>query len=243
MLRPSGEPDGNLTPVPEPSADADQAGGIIPWGAESQRPDSWVAAAGVTPLAAAPGVSPLAGAPGAAAPFLSYSATLADVMAAVTDDPATLERYEKQVWKAGWRRGLRTLPFTLGLVLLANIFMLGLDLGWSVLSTVLLGGLFAVVTWSQVDHTVKRRLPAALERLARSELAEHGEQRRVVAEPTGVTLVDAAGSQHAGWHQVRLTETDRYVIVVAGPTRWAVPRTSGLQLASFVQFARRNGAR
>lgn len=163
-------------------------------------------------------------------------------MASVLGHPATLKRYEQHVRKAGWRRGLRTLPITLGLVLLANIFMLDVGIGWSVLSTVLLGGLFAVVLWSQIDHSIKRRLPAVLEKQALHDLAQHGDQRLLVADPAGVTLADAVRRHQFGWDQVHLTETDRYVIVTSGSTSWAVPKRLGQPLADLVQFARGQGA-
>ncbi|MGV8907619.1 MAG: hypothetical protein ACOH1Y_01430 [Propionicimonas sp.] len=198
--------------------------------ATAARPDAWVPAPGVV-------------AAGAAAPVpetlsFTYTVTLQDLVASVLDHPATRKQYEALLSKAGWRRGLPMLALTLVLVLLTNIFMFELDLAWSVLSTAALAGLFAVVQWSQIDHSIKRRLPAALEEQARHELAQHGVQRRVVAEPAGLTLLDAAGAGHFGWHQVQLTETDRYVIVTALHTRWAIPQTLGQPLASFVEFAR-----
>jgi hypothetical protein len=179
-----------------------------------------------------------------AAPLtLSYTPSLEDMVAPVLAHPATRKRYEQQVWKAGWRRSLRVLPITLGLVLLANLFMFDLGLGWSVVSTVVLGGLFAVVQWSQIDHSIKRRLPSLLEQQARHELARSGDQRRIVADPGGLTLFDAVATGPFGWNQVHLTETDRYVTVTAGGTSWAIPRTVGQPLTDFVRVARGHGAR
>lgn len=179
---------------------------------------------------------------GAVLLVLSYAPTLADMVAPVLAHPAMRKRYEQQVWNAGWRRGLRVLPITLGIVLLANIFMFELDLVWGVVSTVVLACLFAVVLWSQIDHTIKRRLPLLLEQQARHDLARRGDQRRIVAGPGGLTLVDAAATEPFGWHQVHLTETDRHVIVTAGVTSWAIPRTVGQPLRDLVQFARGHGA-
>jgi hypothetical protein len=173
---------------------------------------------------------------------LCYTPTLEDMVAPVLAHPATRKLYEQQVWKAGWRRSLRVLPITLGLVLLANLFMFDLGLAWSVVSTVVLAGLFAVVQWSQIDHSIKRRLPSLLEQQARHDLARRGDQRRIMAEPGGLTLFDAATTGPLGWHQVHLTETDRYVIVTAGVTSWAIPRTVGQPLTEFVQVARSHGA-
>jgi hypothetical protein len=202
--------------------------------AAAPRPDDWVPAPGVVALgAAAPAPEPL---------VLTYTVTLTDVMASVLDHPATRKRFEAQVWKAGWRRGSRSLLATLGLVLLVNIFVFDLGVGWSVASTVLLGGLFAVVQWSQIDHSIKRRLPAVLEKQAMHELAQRGDQRRVIADTGGLTLVDAAARGHFGWHQVHLSETDQHVIVAAHLTSWAIPKRVGQPLASFVQFARSHGA-
>jgi len=231
-------------PSPPPSVPAatPQPIAVAPPGDPTVRPDDWVAASGVVPLSAfAPGsavtrpISPVTA-------TVSYTVTTEDLVAAVLDNPVTRKRYEGQVRRAGWRRSLRTLPITLGLVLLANLFMFDLGVEWSVLSTVLLGGLFAVVQWSQIDHTIKRRLPAALEKQALHDLAQRGDQRRVVAEPAGLTLVDAAATGRFGWHQVQLTETDRYVIVTAHLTSWAIPKRVGQPLANFVQFARSHGA-
>jgi hypothetical protein len=173
---------------------------------------------------------------------LCYTPTLEDMVAPVLAHPATRKLYEQQVWKAGWRRSLRVLPITLGLVLLANLFMFDLGLAWSVVSTVVLAGLFAVVQWSQIDHSIKRRLPSLLEQQARHDLARRGDQRRIMAEPGGLTLFDAATTGPLGWHQVHLMETDRYVIVTAGVTSWAIPRTVGQPLTEFVQVARSHGA-
>lgn len=208
----------------------DQPSGVIASDAAAERPDSWVPAPGVGPLGTA--------AAGPVTSTLSYTVTTEDLVAAVLDHPATRKLYEGHAWKAGWRRSLRTLPITLGLVLLANIFMFDLGVGWSVLSTVLIGGLFAVVQWSQIDHTIKRSLPVALEKRALSELAQRSDQRRLVADPNSLTLGDAAFTQRFGWHQVQLTETDRHVIVAAHQTTWAIPKRLGQPLASFVQFAR-----
>jgi hypothetical protein len=235
----------HLGPPPSPSpsvpAATPQPIAVAPPGDSTARPNVWVAASGVVPLSGfAPGsamtnpVTPVIAA-------LNYTVKTEDLVAAVLDNPATRKRYEDQVWRAGWRRSLRTLPITLGLVLLANLFMFDLGVEWSVLSTVLLGGLFAVVQWSQIDHTIKRRLPAALEKQSLHDLAHRGDQRRVVAEPAGLTLVDAAATGRFGWHQVQLTETDRYVIVTAHLTSWAIPKRLGQPLASFVQFARSHG--
>jgi hypothetical protein len=114
--------------------------------------------------------------------------------------------------------------------------------GWSVVTTVLLGGLFAVVQWSQIDHSIKRMLPAVVEKQALLDLAQRGDQRRIVAEPAGLTLADAATTGRFGWHQVQLTDTDRYVILTAHLTSWAIPKTVGQPLAGLVQFALLHGA-
>lgn len=234
-VRPSPDTRDSLWSVLEYSTgDGDHPANIPGRDAAAARPDDWVA----------PRSAPLY--TGATAPepvSLAYTVTVADLVASVLDHQPTRARLEAQLWKAGWRRSLPMMALTLGLVLFTNLFMFDLGLGWSLLSTVLLGGLFAVVQWSQIDHGIKRRMPALLGKQALHDLAQRGEQRRVVAEPAGLTLVDAAGAGHFGWPQVQLTETDGYVIVTASPIRWAIPRTVGQPLASLVQVARGYGAR
>lgn len=198
------------------------------------RPDDWVPASGVAALGtAATAAEPLS---------FTYTVTPEDLVASVLAHEATRRSYEAQLWKAGWRRSLPMTAFTLGLVFLANIFMFELDLGWSLLSTALLGVLFAVVQWSQIDHNIKGRLPGLLEKQALHELAQRGDQRRIGAETAGLTLGDAAATGRFGWNQVHLAETDRYVIVAAELTRWAIPKSVGEPLASFVRLARSHGA-
>ena len=173
---------------------------------------------------------------------LAYTVTVNDMTASVLDHRATRKLYEARMWKTGWLRGLPMLGLTLGLVLVTNLFMFELDVTWSVLSTLALGGLFALVRWSQIDHAIKRSLPAALEQQALRELAQRGDERRIVADAAGVTLADAAATARFGWGQVRLSETERYILLTVGAATWAIPKRLGEPLATFVQFARSHGA-
>ena len=190
-------------------------------------------------FAAGPAVTSPVAPPTAA---FTYTVTTDDFVAAVLDNPVTRKRFVELARKAAWRRGLRTLPITLGLVLLANLFMFDLGLGWSVASTALLGGLFAVVQWSQIEHGIKSRLPAVLAKQALHHLAGRGDKRGLVAETRGLILTDAAGSGRYAWQQVHLTESERHVIVTAHSTSWAIPKRVGQPLAAFVQLARSYGA-
>jgi hypothetical protein len=113
---------------------------------------------------------------------------------------------------------------------------------WSVLSTIVLVGLFALVRWSQIDHFIKRSLPAAVERQALRELARGGDQRWITADAAGVTLATAASTGRFGWAQVRLSETERHVRLTVGAATWAIPKALGEPLAAFVRFARAHGA-
>jgi hypothetical protein len=162
--------------------------------------------------------------------------------ASVLDHPATRKRYEAAVWRAGWERSLRTMPLPLGLVLLANLFLLDLGVTWSVLSTVLLAGLFALVRWSQIDHGIKRGLPIAVEKQALHEFARRGDQRRISADSAGLTLADAASTVRLGWRQVTLSETGTHILLTVEPATWAIPKGLGAPLADFVRFARSQGA-
>ena len=215
------------------SGDRDRAADVPDAGAPPGRPDEWVAP-GVTQVPTTPA--------GPESLTLAYTVTVNDITATVLDHRATLKLYEARMWRTGWLRGLPMLGLTLGLVLVTNLFMFELDVTWSVLSTLALGALFALVRWSQIDHAIKRSLPAALEQQALRELAQRGDERRIVADAAGVTLADAAATARFGWGQVRLSETERHILLTVGPATWAIPKWLGEPLATFVQFARSHGA-
>lgn len=193
------------------------------------RPDEWVAPGGVRSGEAAAAPAPL---------VLTYTVSLTDMTAAVLDHPATRRQYEAAVRKAGWRRTLQTMPLPLALVLLANLYMFDLGLVWSVVSTVAMAGLLAVVRWSQIDHTITRSLPAAVERQALRDFARRGDQRWLSADVAGLTLGDAAATARFGWNQVSVSETERHVLLTVGPAAWAIPKGLGEPLADVVRFAR-----
>jgi hypothetical protein len=215
------------------TSDGDHPADAHDWDAGPGRPDEWVA----------PGGPPVSAAAGPESLSLSYSVTVNDVMAIVLDHPATRKRFEAELAKAAWLRSWWLLLLTLGLSLLTDLYMFDLGVTWSVLSTVVLGGLFALVRWSQIDHFIKRSLPAAVEREALHALARTGDQRRITADAGGLTLADAATSGRVAWAQVRLSETERHVLLTVGSATWAIPKALGEPLATFVQFARGHGAR
>jgi hypothetical protein len=99
-----------------------------------------------------------------------------------------------------------------------------------------------LVRWSQIDHFIKRALPAAVERQALRELAGSGDERRITADAAGVTLATAASTARFGWSQVRLSEIERHVLLTVGSATWAIPKRLGEPLAVFVRFARSHGA-
>jgi hypothetical protein len=198
----------------------------------SGRPDYWVD----------PGVPPVSAAAGPESLSLTYSVTVRDVMATVLDHHATRRGFEAHLRRAAWLQSWWLLLLTLGLSLLANLYMFDLGVTWSVLSTIVLGGLFALVRWSQIDHFIKRSLPAAVERQALHALARTGDQRRITADAAGVTLADAATTGRVAWTQVRLSETERHVLLTVGSATWPIPKALGEPLATFVQFARDHGA-
>ena len=174
---------------------------------------------------------------------LTYSVTVDDVMAIVLDHQATRKGLEAQMWRTAWLRSWWLLLLTLGLSLLTDLYMFDLGVTWSVLSTIVLGGLFALVRWSQIDHFIKRSLPAAVERQALHALARTGDQRRITADSAGLTLADAASTGRVSWAQVRLSETERHILLTVGSATWAIPKALGEPLAALVQFARSHGAR
>ena len=200
---------------------------------ERDRPDEWVA----------PGVPP-PGAPAAGPESLSltYSLTVDDVMAIVLDHPPTRKGFEADLARGAWLQSWWILLLTLGLSLVTNLYMFDLGVAWSVLSTIVLGGLVALIRWSQVDHFVKRTLPAALERLALRDLARSGDGRTITADAAGVTLATAASTVRVAWAQVRLSETARHVRLTVGSATWAIPKALGEPLVTFVTFAREHGA-
>ena len=65
---------------------------------------------------------------------------------------------------------------------------------------------------------------------------------RITADAAGVTLADAATTGRVAWAQVRLSETERHVLLTVGSATWAIPKALGEPLATFVRFARRHGA-
>jgi hypothetical protein len=214
------------------SGDGDQAASDPEADAVVGRPDAWVA----------PATAPLASPAAAEALTLTFTVTLDDMMASVLDYEPTRRRYEAAVWKAGWLRSWWLLLLTLGLSLLANLYMFELEVTWSVLSTLGLGVLFCLVRWSQIDHIIKRSLPAIVQRQSLQQLAQRGEERRVTADAAGLTLGDAATSTRFGWAQVQLSETGRHVLLTAGEASWAIPKQLGEPLANLVRFARSHGA-
>jgi hypothetical protein len=173
---------------------------------------------------------------------LIYRVTLQDMLASVRDPQATRKLYEAQVWRAGWLRSVPMLALALGLALVTNLFMFGLDVTASAIGTALIGGLFVVVRWSQIDHVRKRGLPVALERQALQELAQRGDERRIVAGAAGVVLADAVSTARFGWDQVHLSETGQHILLIVEPVTWAIPKSLGDPLARFVRFARGHGA-
>jgi hypothetical protein len=173
---------------------------------------------------------------------LSYRVTLPDMLASVRDPQATRKLYEAQLWKSLWLRSVPMLALTLGLALAANLFMFELGVTASVLGTALIGALFVVVRWSQIDHVRQRALPAAMERQALRELSQRGDERRIVADAGGVVLADAVSAARVGWGQVHLSETGQHILLTVEPVTWAIPKTLGEPLAAFVQFARSHGA-
>jgi hypothetical protein len=215
-----------------PTGDGDHAVSDPGDDAVAGRPDEWMAP-GVTPLGV-PGSTPLS-------LSLAFTVTVDDMMASVLDHEPTRKRYEAAVWKAGWLRSWWLLALTLGLVLLANLFMFELDLTTSVFSALVLGVLFGLVRWSQIDHVIKRSLPAMVQRQSLHQLAERGDERHLTADATGVTLADAASSTRFGWAQVQLAETGRHVLLTTGSASWAIPKQLGEPLADLVRFARNHG--
>ena len=173
---------------------------------------------------------------------LTFTVTVADMTASVLDHEPTRRRYEAAVWKAGWLRSWWVLLLTLGLLLLANLFMFELDVTWSVLSTLGLGVLFAWCRWSQIDHLVKRSLPASSNGSHCSSSPSGATSARITADATGVTLADAASAARFGWAEVQLAETDRHILLTAGQASWAIPKRLGEPLADLVRFARGHGA-
>lgn len=197
------------------------------------RPDEWVA----------PSVSPLGSrAEEQGSLSLSFTVTVDDMIASVLDHEPTRRRYQAAVWKAGWLRSWWLLLLTLGLALLANLYMFDLDVTWGVLSTLGLAVLFALVRWSQIDHLVKRSLPAMLERQSLRQLAQRGDERRITADAAGVTLADAASETRFGWAHVQLSDTGRHIRLTTGAASWAIPKQLGEPLADLVRFAQRHGA-
>jgi hypothetical protein len=214
------------------TGDADRPTDVHGKDAPSGRPDDWVAPEG-SAVAAAPPESLT----------LSYRVTLQDMLASVRDPKATRKLYEAQLSKSLWLRSVPMLALAVGLTLATNLFMFELDVTASVLSTALIGALFVVVRWSQIDHVRKRALPAALERQSLRELSQRGDERRIAADAGGVVLADAASTARVGWGQVHLAETEQHILLTVEPVTWAIPRSLGEPLAAFVQFARNHGAR
>ena len=220
--------------MPEYSAsDSDGAAGVPDAEVVAGRPDDWIA----------PGVAPVRNPSSSPDSLtLTFTVTVADMMASVLDHETTRKRYVAEVWKWGWRRSVPMLALTLGLVLLANLFMFDLGVPWSVLSTVGIGVMFGLVRWSQLDHVVKRVLPSIVERQSLQQLAQRGDGRRIIADSGGVTLGDAASTARFGWAQVQLSETERHILLTAGTASWAIPKRLGEPLSDFVRFARIHGA-
>ena len=191
----------------------------------------------------APGVAPLGDPAARETLSLNFTVTVNDMMASVLGHEATRKRYVAEAWRTGWRHSVPMLALTLGLVLLANLFMFDLGVTWSLLSTVGLGVLFGLVRWSQLDHVIKGSLPTILERQSLQQLAQRGDGRRIAADAGGVTLGDAASTARFAWAEVQLVETERHILLTAGPASWAIPKQLGEPLADFVRFARIHGAR
>lgn len=191
----------------------------------------------------APGVTPPGWSPATPESLtLTFTVTVADMMASVWDHEPTRQRYVAEVWKAGWLRSWWLLLLTLGLALLTNLSMFELDVTTSVLSALGLGVLFGLVRWSQIDHVIKRSLPALLERQSLQQLAQRGDERRITADAAGLTLADAATAARFAWAEVRFSETGQHMLLSAGPASWAIPKNVGEPLANLVRFARSHGA-
>jgi len=213
------------------SGDGNHPADVDNKGVAAVRPDEWVA----------PGGAPLTS-PAPESVSLSYRVTLQDMLASVRDPQATRKLYETQLSKSLWVRSVPMLALVLGLALVTNLFMFELDVTASLLGTALIGGLFAVVRWSQIDHVRKRALPAAMERQALRELSQRGDERRIVADSGGVVLADAVSTAGVRWGQVHLSETDNHILLTVEPVTWAIPKILGEPLAAFVRFARDHGA-
>lgn len=215
------------------TGDGDHPADVHDGDAAPGRPDEWVA----------PGGPPVGAAVEPESLSLTYSVTVGDVMAIVLDHQATRKGFEAQLWRTEWLRSWWMLLLTVGLSLLTNLYMFDLGVTWSVLSTIVLAGLFALLRWSQIDHFIKRSLPAAVERQALHALARTGDERRITADAAGVTLADAATTGRVAWPEVRFSDTERHVLLTVGSATWAIPKALGEPLATFVRFARRHGAR
>ncbi|HEY3407440.1 MAG TPA: hypothetical protein VGK53_04630 [Propionicimonas sp.] len=215
-------------------------------------PDRWVPPVGVVPLSAfasgAPSSYPVARSipspaifPTTALPMLSFTVSIDDLRAAVLDFPPALEWHKRLVLKDGWRRWATRSVDGFVLILLCNLFVLRLEPGWAMATAAGAMGAFALVRWSQLDHVIKRALPAAVEMGARNQLAARSDQRRVWADATGLTIGDAVITQQLLWAQVQLSETDHHVILGTERVSVAIQRRVGPPLLDFLRFARSCG--
>jgi hypothetical protein len=175
--------------------------------------------------------------PTPALPTLTFTTSVDDLVSAVLDFPPRLRARQHLLLKAGWRRWA---VFAVNGVLITLIcaLLLHLKAGWAVLGAGSFVGVSALLRWCLLRHAIKRRLPVALADEARTSLVTRGDQRRVGADVTGLTIGDAVTTQRIPWSRVEMVETERHVIVGAGTSSVAIPRHVGKPLLDIVRFAR-----